>query len=181
MPNITIGSKEYDGILMYVVHEGGQAANQVISDANTVWFEEKEDLRASLYGVAETNVAQDPEAEILSQTNINRLPTLLFVRVTGGQMTAILSRKEGTVPQSRIRSEFRRLLKREPVYTSGEGGETDDIIDMNGSGGFFGLNFGEGIGGCPKWMPGWICDFPFWIVIVLLAAVAVLITLKFKK
>ena len=181
MPNITIGSSEYDGILMYVVHEGGASANQVISDANTVWFEENGDVRASMYGVAETNVAEDPQSEILSQTNINRLPTLLFVRVTNGQMTAILSRKEGTVPQSRIRTEFRRLLKQEPVYTPGEGGGTDDIIDLNGRGGFFGLGLGEGIGGCPKWMPGWICDFPFWIVIVLLAVLAVMLTLKFKK
>ncbi|PHN00764.1 hypothetical protein [Flavilitoribacter nigricans] len=181
MPNITIGSSDYDGILMYVVHEGGPSANQVISDANTVWFEENGDVRASMYGVAETDVTQDPEAEILSQTNISRLPTLLFVRVINGQMTAILSRKEGTVPQSRIRTEFRRLLKQEPVYEPGDGGGTDDLIEMNGRGGFFGLGMGDGLGGCPKWMPGWICDFPLWIFIVLLAAAAVLLTLKFKK
>ena len=181
MPNITIGTNDYDGILMYVVHEGGQAANQVISDANTVWFEESNDMRASMYGVATTDVSEDPEAEILSQTNINRLPTLLFVRVVNGQMTAILSRKEGTVPQSRIRTEFRRLLKQEPVYEPGEGGSTDDLIDLSGNGGFFGLGLGDGLGGCPKWLPNWICNFPFWLVIVFLAVVVVLLTLKFKK
>ncbi|MEZ4991896.1 MAG: hypothetical protein R2824_15855 [Saprospiraceae bacterium] len=177
MPNISIGSSQYDGILMYVVHEGGQAYNQVFSDANTVWFEESDHVSASQYGVAETNVAEYPEAEILQQTHINRLPTLLFVRVTDGQMTAILSRLEGTVPQSRIRSEFRRLLNKEPVYSSGEGGGSDDLIDLSGRGGFFGLGLGDGLG-CPKWMPTWICDFPLWIVLLIIVLTGYLLIRK---
>lgn len=177
MPNISIGSSQYDGILMYVVHEGGTAYNQVFSDANTVWFEENSHISASMYGVAETNVVELPNAEILQQTNINRLPTLLFVRVTNGQMTAILSRKEGIVPQSRIRTEFRRLLNKEPVYEPGEGGGSEDLIDMSGRGGFFGLGLGDGLG-CPRWMPGWICDFPLWIVLLIIVLIGYLLIRK---
>lgn len=181
MPGITIGSIEYDGILMYVIHDGYPAANQIVSDANGVWYDETDHPAASMYGVAETNVAEDPDAEILNQTHINRLPTLLFVRVTGGQMTAILSRLEGTVPQSRIRTEFRRLLNQEPQYTAGQGSGTDDLLELDGRGGFFGLGLGEGLGGCPKWLPGWICDFPLWIVALVILAIIVLLTLKMRK
>lgn len=177
MPHISIGSKDNDGILMYVVHEGDQAANQVISDANTVWYEESEHLAASMYGVAETNVEAHPQSEILSQTHINRLPTILYVRVSGGQMTSILSRLEGTVPQSRIRSEFRRLLNKEPIYEPGAGGGSDDLIDMSGRGGFFGLGLGDGLG-CPRWMPGWICDFPLWIVLLIIVLIGYLLIRK---
>ena len=173
MPALSLTS-EYDGILMYVIHQGGQAANQIISDANQVWFEENEHVSASMYGVAETNIEQHPDAEILQQTQINRLPTILFVRVSGGQMTAILSRKDGTVPQSRIRSEFKRLLNREPVYESGAGGSKDEWIDGNGEGGL-------GIGKCSSWMPDFICGLPTWMGWLALAIIIIFLAFKFRK
>ena len=176
MPSgVQLGSGNYDGVLMYVVHQGiTPEVNHVISAANQVWSDENDHPAASMYGVGETDISQFPDAEILSQTRINTIPTLLFCRVEDNVITSILSRLEGNVSEAKIRSEFKRILSKEPSNESGEGSGDDDLFEADGKGGL-GIGLGGALGGCPKFLPKWLCDFPFWILIAILAVIVILI------
>lgn len=179
--NIGVGTAEYDGILMYVVHRGmDQTANQVFSAAGQVWFDENSHPAASLYGVAETDIKAEPDAEIIDQVNFKKYPTLLFCRVKDGQIVAVLSRLEGAASYKEIQARFLKHLKAEPTTKPGEGGGEDDFWNADGSGGL-GLGIGDLFkGGCPSWLPNWICDFPVWLF-ALLIILLVLVTIKILK
>ena len=166
-----------DGLLMYFIHRGfDQLANRVYSDANQVWNEESDHEAASLYGVAETNIAQITNAEILGQTEIKKIPTILFVLVENNQMTTILSRLEGGVDYSKIRKEFRRLLNTIPVDGDGSGSGRDEVIEGSGLGGLGLGSIGNTLG-CPRWMPGFICNLP-WILLLILIGILVFLALR---
>lgn len=178
--DISVGTGDFDGILMYAVHRGyDQVTNQVVSAANQVWFDENKHPAASMFGVAETNVVEQPDAEILDQISIKKFPTLLFCIVKNGIVVSVLSRLEGSSDYNKIRKEFLRQLNAAPTTQQGEGGGSDDFWEGDGTGGL-GLGIGNLFGGCPNWMPHWICKFPVWLA-VLIIVLLVLITIKILK
>jgi hypothetical protein len=128
-------NSNYDGVLMYLVHRGESSFNQVFSDANGVWNDYYQ-VGASSYGVAETNIALYPDAEILSSNHVKKTPALLFVLVEGGQMTQLLSKLSGTPSYNKIRNEFVRLIKwRNENPSKGIGSGDPNISDADGKGG----------------------------------------------
>lgn len=173
--SVILGSDNYDGVLMYVVHQGiTPTVNNLISTANQIWADENDHPAASMYGVGETDASLNPEAEILGQTHFNTFPTILFCRVEGNAVTKILSRLEGNVTETKIRSEFKRLLNKEPTEQEGEGSGEDDLFEADGNGGLgIGIGLGDALGGCPKFLPDWLCKFPFWVLIGILVLIAV--------
>ncbi len=129
---------------------------------------------------------KEEEQKILS---INQIPSLVFYDAEKGM--AVQKLVGSKVDYARVREVAEFLFDLEPdpdgtggyvSYSTGNAYGVEDIIDMRGTGGWgMGLGLGNIFGGCPKWMPKVICNFPFWIFTVMLIAIALLLILKLRR
>ncbi len=179
---VTIGLNQADwnGVLMYVVYKGlDTEVNTLISNANQVWADHSDHEKASQFGVAETDVVIDPNADILKVARIRRYPTLLFVRVEDNKASKLLNRIEGAASYDQISREYLRLLGRRRSNEEGEGSGDPDLIESDGPGGGWGLGLGTGAyeKNCPPWMPSFMCKLPIWLWIL----IAILIFFLIKR
>lgn len=179
MGDFFLGSEDYDGLLLYVVHNGlDQTTIQVIEAAEQVFENYGTHPIASPYGVGATNVAEFPDAEILAQIEIDRFPTLLFVKVEDNQMTGLFNRFSGGVSYNKIKREFVRLLEIGDIEIEGVGaGAGEGWFEQRNENGI-GLGLGNLFGfNCYRYLPDWFCGFPI-LLFVLLLVILSLFTLK---
>lgn len=119
--------------------------------------------------------------------DITATPTLIFFDDSRNVALSKLSRSQ--ISKGRVKSTFLYLASLAPSsdgdsYIDADGDEvgSKDLIDMWGDGKWgFGLGLGQALGGCPKWMPKVICDFPFWIISMVVVLLIILFILKLAK
>lgn len=110
--------------------------------------------------------------EVINHFNISKPPVLIVY--DDETMEAVGALKGNQIDESKIWA-----LYGGQAGTGGNGtGEKDEFFDSTGKGGFsFGLGLGELFpGGCPSWMPGFICKTPTWLALVVLILIFVMLT-----
>ena len=115
---------------------------------------------------------------------IDKAPTVVFFDENRNVALSKLSRRD--ITEQRVKSTFLYLASLEKAETgekyvdqNGQEVGEKDLIDMWGTGGWgFGLGLGPMLGGCPKWFPKWLCEFPVWI---LLLVVILVVLFLFKR
>lgn len=118
--------------------------------------------------------------------DIQATPTLVFLDDSRNMALTKLTRSQ--ISTGNVKRTFLYLAALTPsgvddTYIDANGDEVGqkDLIDMWGSGGWgLGLGLGQVLG-CPKWMPRAICNFPFWMLTLLVIAVALMLLLKMRR
>lgn len=122
-----------------IIHDTATASSPTVTHAGQVWFDTQGFSQDPIYLNLDTEENQQAVQEFRELANVDRLPTVLFMKNTGaGQV--ILTRIEGASTYQQVLNTAERVLAGEYDNAQGEGGHLPAGQNFLGLG-LFNLNF----------------------------------------
>ncbi|PHN06164.1 hypothetical protein [Flavilitoribacter nigricans] len=127
-----------------------------------------------------------PQGSMEQQLGIGQTPTLVFFDATGS--TALTRLSKGQITKTRVEQIYTFLADLEPAG-DGSGGfvtsDGDTVFQRDlweqTEGSWFGMGLGPALGGCPGWLPKIICNFPVWVVLLVVLLMVLMIFNSLRK